>query len=53
MAYWNVKYQLPDYNKYFDKEIEANSQAEAKAIFKADMPGARIVGNPTMKTKRR
>ena len=43
---WECKYRLPKSTKYFYKEVQALYQHEAKMIFEAEMPSAKLCGNP-------
>jgi len=43
---WEVTYRLPGSTKYHKRIVEADYQWEAKKIFEAEMPSAKVCGNP-------
>ena len=43
---YNVKYKLPDDNRYLELIVEADSQSQAKKIAQAQIPSATIIGGP-------
>ena len=43
---WEVTYRLPGSTKYHKRIVEADYQWEAKKIFEAEMPPAKVCGNP-------
>lgn len=43
---YNVKYKLPNDNRYLEIIVEADSQSQAKKIAQAQIPSAKIIGGP-------
>ncbi len=43
---YQVRYKLPNDNRYLEMIVEATSQSQAKKIAQAQVPSAIIVGGP-------
>lgn len=43
---YNVRYKLPDDNRYLEVIVEADNQSQAKRIAQAQIPSAKIIGGP-------
>lgn len=43
---YQVRYNLPNDNRYLEMIVEATSQSQAKKVAQAQVPSATIVGGP-------
>jgi hypothetical protein len=43
---WQVTFRLPGSTKYHKRIVTADYQWEAKKLFEASMPSAKVCGNP-------
>ena len=47
MSKWEITYRLPTMGtRYLTKVVDAQYQWEAKRLFEAEVPSAKICGNP-------
>jgi hypothetical protein len=43
---FNVRYKIPGDNRYLEFIVEANNQCHAIKVAQAQIPSAKIIGNP-------
>ena len=45
---YNVRYKLPDDNRYLEVIVEAKNQSHAIKVAQAQIPSAKIIGGPQL-----